>query len=142
MGPRIVLDACVLVAALRSRRGASFRIISLARQGYFEFCLSVPLVVEYEAATKRHYRQMGLTHGDIEDILDYLCRVGIHREVHFLWRPCLRDPGDDLVLELAVESESTYLVTHNVRDFTGAEKFGITVINPKEFLRVIGELSP
>ena len=59
-----------------------------------------------------------------------------------MWRPCLRDPGDDLVLELAVESESTYLVTHNVRDFTGAEKFGINVINPKEFLRVIGELSP
>lgn len=142
MEPRIVIDTCVLVVALRSRRGASFRIVSLVGRGHFEFCLSVPLVVEYEAAAKRHSRKLGLTYEDIEDVLDYLCRVGIHREVHFLWRPCLRDPGDDLVLELAVESESTYLVTHNVRDFTGAEKFDINVINPKEFLRVIGELSP
>ena len=141
MGPRVVLDTCVLVAALRSRHGASFRIISLAGRSHFEFCLSVPLVVEYEAAAKRHSRQLGLTYGDIEDVLDYLCRVGVHWEVHFLWRPCLRDPGDDLVLELAVESESAYLVTHNVRDFTGTEKFGINVITPKEFLRVIGELS-
>ena len=141
MRPRIVLDTNVLISALRSRRGASFHIVSLVGRGHFEFCLSVPLVVEYEAVAKRHSRQLGLTYGDIEEVLDYLCSVGLHRQVHFLWRPYLRDPGDDLVLELAVESESEYLLTYKPRDFIGAENFGISIITPKDFLRVIGEVS-
>lgn len=96
--------------------------------------------MEYESVAKRQSRQLGLTHADIDDILDYLCRVGIQREIFFLWRPVLRDPKDDLVLELAVESECDYLITHNIRDFKGSEFFEIAVVTPKRFLEVIGHV--
>ena len=84
MIPRIVLDTNVLVSALRSQRGASYKILSLVGNGLFDIVLSVPLVFEYESATKRQSRQVGLTHQDIDDILDYLCSVGIHRQIYFL----------------------------------------------------------
>lgn len=139
MTRRIVLDTNVLVSALRSRRGASYRLVSLVGGGLFDVVVSVPLVVEYEAAAKRHSKQLGLTHSDIDDIIDYLCHVGLRRDIFFLWRPILRDPKDDLVLEVAVESESDYLVTHNLKDFVEADRFGIRVVTPKAFLAVIGE---
>lgn len=87
-----------------------------------------------------NYR-LRLTYQDIDDILDYICSVGIQRQIYFLWRPFLRDPKDDLVLEVAVESESDYLVTHNLRDFAGAEQFDVEVIGPRRLLEIIGQLS-
>lgn len=139
MKARIVLDTNVLVSALRSRRGASFKLLTLVGKGFFDVVLSVPLVVEYEATVKRQSRQLGLTYTDIDDIIDYLCHEGVQREIFFLWRPCLRDPKDDLVLEVAVESECDYLVTHNIRDFAGAENFGVEVITPKRLLEIMGQ---
>ena len=99
----------------------------------------MPLVLEYEATAKRMSRQLGLTYADIDAVLDYMCNVGEHREIHFLWRPVLRDPGDDMVLELAVEAEADGIVSHNVRDFAGSDRFGVRVITPQELLREIGE---
>ena len=140
MVPRIVIDTNVLISALRSKRGASYKLLSLLGEDLFDIVVSVPLVVEYEAVAKRQSRQLGLTAADIDDILDYLCVVGLHREIFFLWRPVLRDPQDDLLLEVAVESESDYIVTHNGKDFVGASDFGVTVLGPREFLEVIGQL--
>ena len=139
MPRQIVVDTCVLVAALRSRRGASFRLVSLIGKGRFDINVSVPLVLEYEDATTRIAREVGLTATDIDDLLDYICRVARRRQIFFLWRPFLRDSADDLVLELAVESGADTIVTHNLRDFDGAEHFGIDVLTPGEFLRGIGE---
>lgn len=136
-----MIDTNVLVSALRSRGGASFKVLSLIGGEKFQINLSVPLVLEYEEAAKSAARAAGLTHSDVDDVLDYLCRVGRHRQVHFLWRPILKDPEDDHVLEVAVEAECEFVVTHNVRDFAGAERFGLRVVRPKEFLKEIGELS-
>jgi predicted nucleic acid-binding protein len=107
----------------------------------FVVSVSVPLVLEYEETSKFFSRKFRLSHKDIDDIIDYLCSISEHRKIHFLWRPVLRDPSDDMVLELAVESESKYILTYNKKDFRGAEKFGIDVVTPKEFLIQIGELS-
>ena len=137
----IVIDTCVLISALRSRNDASFKLLSLIDSQQFSFFLSVPLVLEYESVAKRMSRTLGLTHSDIDDIIDYLCTTGNHRQVHFLWRPSLKDPGDDFVLELAVESECNYIVTHNIKDFTGIKKFNLKAITPQELLRKIGEIS-
>ncbi len=141
MSQLIVIDTCVLISALRSRNGASFKLLSLIDSKRFTFFLSVPLVLEYEAVAKRMSRNLGLTHSDIEDIIDYLCTVGLHRKVHFLWRPNLKDPSDDFVLELAVESECNYIVTHNIKDFKDIKKFNLKAITPPELLRKIGEIS-
>lgn len=71
----------------------------------------------------------------VEDIVDYLCHVGRHVEVFYLWRPFLRDPSDDMVLELAVADACDGIVTHNVRDFAGIEQFGLRLWTPRSFLK-------
>ncbi|MBL4743413.1 MAG: putative toxin-antitoxin system toxin component, PIN family [Cycloclasticus sp.] len=141
MAQLIVIDTCVLISALRSKNGASFKLLSLIDSNKFTFFLSVPLVLEYEAVAKRMSRSLGLLHSDIEDIINYLCVIGEHRKVHFLWRPNLKDPSDDFVLELAVESECSYIVTYNIKDFKGIERFNLKAITPQELLRIIGEIT-
>ena len=141
MKPRVVLDTNVLIAALRSRNGASFQILKRIGRGQFDIILTVPLVLEYEDVAKRAARSAGLLHSDVDDILDYLCRVGEHREIFFLWRPFLKDPMDDMVLEAAVESECDFVVTHNVKDFAGVEQFGLEVLRPGAFLRKLEDMS-
>jgi putative PIN family toxin of toxin-antitoxin system len=140
MIPRIVLDTNILVSALRSRSGASFRLLSLIDSGKYVPCVSVSLILEYEAATKKQAKTLGLTHSDIDNILDYICLVAEHRKVYYLWRPTLKDPNDDMVLELAVSGKVEAIVTYNRGDFKGAERFGIRIISPRDFLKQIGEL--
>ena len=140
MALRIALDTNALIAGLRSQRGASLRLLRLLGKGSFQTVLSVPLVLEYESVCKRQSRSIGLTYSDIDDILDYLCKVSVLRQIFYLWRPLLRDPGDDMVLELAVEAEAQFIVTYNLRDFAGAEQFRLRVVTPHAFLRHIGEI--
>jgi putative PIN family toxin of toxin-antitoxin system len=135
----VVLDSNVLVAALRSRRGASFRALTLLRAGRFEIAVSVPLVLEYEAVLRRHARELGLQAQEATRLVDYLCRVGRHQEIHFLWRPSLSDPRDEFVLELAVAARCDAIVTHNVRDFSATRSFRPAVITPGAFIRRIEE---
>lgn len=138
---QIVLDTNVLITALRSSLGASYKLLTLIGQtNKFEINLSVPLVLEYEEVAKRLSKDIGLSHEDIDDILDYLCAVANKHDIFFLWRPFLRDPKDDMVLELAVEANCDFIVTYNEKDFSGVETFGLTVISPKTFLQQIGAL--
>jgi len=137
---QIVIDTNVLVAALRSRRGASYRLLRLVDGGKFTIHVSVPLVLEYEDVAKRLLEDILLTEQDIDDILDYLCAIANRHQVFYLWRPFLRDPKDDMVLELAVAADCDFIVTFNKRDFHGADRFGLRVVTPKEFLVEIGEL--
>lgn len=138
---QVVLDTNVLVAGLRSQRGASFRLLSLVGADHrFGINLSVPLVLEYESALKRPGTVPALTADELDSVLDYLCSVGHHREIYFLWRPVLRDPKDDMVLEVAVEASCEFVVTHNLRDFRGIERYGVRPLSPSEFLREIGEI--
>jgi putative PIN family toxin of toxin-antitoxin system len=139
MALRVVLDSSVLVAALRSRQGASFRLLELLRAGAFEIAISVPLAVEYEAVLARHATRLGLRRSEATTLVDYLCAVGTRQPIYFLWRPTLRDPNDEFVLELAVAADCQHIVTHNIRDFTGAERFGVSVLRPGQFLRQLEE---
>jgi putative PIN family toxin of toxin-antitoxin system len=137
--PAIVIDTNVLVSGLRSRRGASFRLLSLIGSGRFEINLSVPLVMEYEDVLSRPEVGIPVDRERVGDLLDFLCSVARHHEIFFLWRPLLADPGDDMVLELAVKAGCTLIVTHNRRHFAGCEKFRIQAMGPGEFLKTIGE---
>jgi putative PIN family toxin of toxin-antitoxin system len=137
---KVVLDTNVLVSALRSRSGASFRLLSLVDSAKFNFYLSVPLVLEYEEILLRELNQLTVTEQEIQDLIDFLCSVGQHQAVYFLWRPYLRDQDDDFVLELAVAAECDYIITFNQRDFAGIETFGVQTLKPREFLSLIGEL--
>ncbi len=137
---QVVIDTNVLIAALRSRRGASHRLLNLIGDGRWQMNLSVPLFLEYEDVAKRPNSGSLLSVGEIDDILDFICAEANLREIFYLWRPVLPDPGDDFILELAVESDCDFIVTFNVRDFAGAERFGIEAVTPQEFLRKLGEI--
>ena len=106
----------------------------LVGTGAFEFALSVPLVLEYEDAAKRLGADTALSHAEIDDVLDYLVASSRRQEIHFLWRPTLRDPADDMVLELAVAAGADRIVTFNTRDFAGSESFGVRAVTPRVLL--------
>jgi putative PIN family toxin of toxin-antitoxin system len=134
----VVLDTCILVAGLRSRRAASFRILAEIPSGRVRGVISVPLLLEYEAVLKRPemLRATGLESGDIEAVLNMLAGRFRHMLLDFLWRPQLRDANDEMVLELAVNAGADAIVTFNVRDFAGAaERFGIAVLPPGVYVR-------
>jgi putative PIN family toxin of toxin-antitoxin system len=137
--PRVVLDTNVVVAGLRSRHGAAFRLLSEVGKASFEIALSVPLVLEYEDTLLRP----GLTNlgqADVDAVLDYFCKVAHLQQIFYLWRPFLSDPKDDMLLELAVAARCRSIITYNVRDFVGAETFGVSVLEPGPFLSGLGVL--
>jgi len=138
--PPIVIDTNVLVSAQRSQRGASSKLMSLVGTERFDVHVWVPLVLEYEEVLLRQELQLGLTSQDVTDLVDSICALAEHHPIHFLWRPYPRDEKDEMVLELAVASGCDYIVTYNLRDFRGAEKFGIQVVDARAFLQEIGEL--
>lgn len=109
--------------------------------GQFNIHLSVPLVLEYEDVLLRQLPNLTINTSDIQNFIDFHCAVASHHQIFFLWRPYLRDPKDDMVLELAVKAECDSVVTYNIRDFAGIEQFGISAITPAEFLDSIGALS-
>ncbi len=119
---------------------ASFRLLMLLDgDPGFEISLSVSLAFEYEEVLKRQKDKLQLSDEEVDDFVDYICSKASHRNIFYLWRPALRDSGDVLVLELAIESRAEYIVTFNVKDFRGADEFGVNVIRPSEFLELIEE---
>ena len=137
---QVVVDTNVIVSALRSQKGPSYKLLMLVGRANFEINLSVSVFLEYEDAAKRLLGQIPLSENDIDDILDYLCSMANQRDGFYLWRPFLRDAKDDMILELAVSAQCEAIITYNQKDFVGVEQFGIEVMTPKEFLERIGEL--
>ena len=137
---QLVIDTNVFVSALRNDTGASFYIFSLMGKNKFETNVSVPLIMEYEEVAHRFLDQTNLTTSDLNDLLDYICSVSNKHTINYLWRPFLKDPKDDFVLELAVKARSQYIITFNKKDFQNISKFGITALTPWEFLKERGLL--
>lgn len=135
---KVVLDTSVLVAAARSRRGASFALVSSIPGSQFQLCLSVGLYCEWqEVLTRPENLPPGRTVEDALRFLRFLASRAHLQEIHFLWRPFLSDPDDDLILELAFAAGCRHIVTHNVKDFHGSEQLGITALTPRDFLNLI-----
>ena len=135
---RVVFDTSVLVAAARSRQGASFALINSIPASEFQICLSVGLYAEWQAVlTRVEHRPPGRTVVDALGFLRYLASQAHLQEIHFLWRPFLPDADDDMLLELAFAAGCEHIVTHNVRDFRGAEQLGVTPISPGDFLNLV-----
>ncbi len=135
---KIVIDTNVIISALKSKQGASHKLLLSLPDELFLPNISVPLFVEYEAVAKRKGLISHLSMEDIDAVLDYLLSKSSIREIFYLWRPFLKDPKDDLVLEVAVESQSKYIITFNKKDFQGSEKFGVKAVTPQEFMKKRG----
>lgn len=140
-----VLDTDVLVAALRSDRGASRQLLLAALDRRFELLLSVPLLLEYEAVLTRpqHLTASGLSSADVNHVLDDLAAVARPVRLAFRWRPRLSDPDDDMVLETAINGSAGAIVTFNQGDFAaGMEGFDSAVILPAMALQQIRSSNP
>jgi predicted nucleic acid-binding protein len=135
------MDTSVLVSALRSRRGASFRLLSLADDLRIRLLISPALMFEYEALAKRQAAEFWADPSQVDAILDYICLIGEKPIIAYTWRPALPDPGDDYLLELGVSGGADAVVTHNTTDFRGANRFGLAILTPKEFLAKL-EIQP
>jgi putative PIN family toxin of toxin-antitoxin system len=134
---RVVLDTNVLVAGLRSRNGASFAILRLVADRRLRPLATTALFLEYEAVLKRP--QQHLAHGfsaqELDSLIAELAALSEPVETHFLWRPQLVDPQDEMVLECAINGRADALVTHNVGDFVGiSDRFSLRVLRPQELL--------
>lgn len=139
---KIVLDTSVLVAAARSRNGASFALVSSLPNRKFDIALTVALYTEWQAVlTRPEHIPPGLSVEDVDGFLRYLVSIAHLQDVFYLWRPFLRDPNDDMVLECAVASGSRYLVTHNLRDFNDIESLGVIPTTPSAFMSMLGSRS-
>ena len=140
-----MLDTNVLVASLRSSRGASRQLLHGALNHRFELLLSVPLILEYEAVLTRpeHLAACGLRCEEIERVLDDLASVARPVRLAFRWRPRLSDPNDDMVLETAVNGSADAIVTFNQRDFEETSRsFQRAVILPGAALQKIRRSNP
>nr|WP_275855606.1 putative toxin-antitoxin system toxin component, PIN family [Sulfurimonas sp. MAG313] len=136
----VVIDTNVLISALKSKQGASYKLLLALADDLFLPNISVPLFLEYESVAKRAGLLDKLEEKDINSILNYFLAKSSVRKIFYLWRPYLKDSKDDLVLEVAVESRSEYIITFNKKDFVGCNKFGIKIVTPLEFIKARGIL--
>ena len=135
---RIVLDTSVLVAAAHSQNGASYKLVSLLPNAHFEIALTIALYTEWQAVlTRPAHLPPGVSADGALAFLRYLASIAHLQDVHFLWRPFLRDPDDDMVLECAVASSCQYIVTHNIKDFRRVEALKVQAVTPAEFLTLL-----
>jgi len=137
---KLVLDTDVVVAAMRSPSGASAAILRGARHGGATLLVSVALALEYEAVCQKaeHRSAAGLSSREVDAFVTAVIGLAEPVVAHFLWRPQLHDPSDEMVLEAAINGHADALVTFNVRDFgTIPSQFGIDVLLPREAIRRI-----
>lgn len=135
---RVVIDTNVLVAAVRSRLGASFALISSIPAPGFQPCLSVGLYSEWQAVLLRPENiPPDRTAEDALGFVRYLASQSHLQEIHFLWRPFLPDADDDMILELAFAADCRHIITYNVNDFHGSKQLDITALSPRAFLNLL-----
>lgn len=136
----MILDTDVIVAALRSSTSASAEIVRRVLQGDLLIEVSVAMVLEYEAVSTRreHLRAGDLSAAEALIVIDALAAVALPIDIHFRWRPQLRDVDDEMVLEAAINAKDRTIVTFNTRDFAmAADRFGVTLATPAQFLETL-----
>ncbi len=138
---RVVFDTNVLVAAARSRRGASYQLISMLPSPKFELAVSSSLYFEYlDVLLRPKIKPKDVSNADVLSFVRKTLDYSHKQSIYFRWRPWLKDPNDDMILELAIASQSSHIVTFNLKDFENIELFGIEAISPSNFLNLVRNL--
>jgi putative PIN family toxin of toxin-antitoxin system len=138
---RVIFDTNVLAAALRSKSGASFALISMLPSSAFELAVSVPLYLEYlDVLMRPDVKPADISNVDVLSFIRKILDYSHKQNIYFSWRPWLKDPNDDMILELAIASQSSYIVTFNLKDFANIAPFGIEAVTPSDFLSLVRNL--
>jgi len=131
-----IVDTNILFSGLRSRSGYSFRLIRAVAEGSVLPAVTVPLVLEYEEVLARPGALPHLSRKEIRDFVDWWVSRSTTHAVHFLWRPLLPDPKDDMVLEAAIAAGAKHIVSFNLRHLEPCLKLGIKPVSPAEYLKL------
>jgi putative PIN family toxin of toxin-antitoxin system len=131
---KLVIDTNILVAATRNRLGPSFALVQLVRKRSVVMCCSPALFLEYEDVLKRPQQlaACGWLSTDVDAVLNELAGLVEPVLTHYQWRPQLKDPADEMVLEAAVNARADAIVTYNEKDFRPSLRFGVAVLNPEQ----------
>lgn len=139
---QIVIDTNVILAGLLSNKGASYKLLTILNDQRFQINVSATLVFEYEEILKREQQQIDLNNEDIDNIINGICHLVNHHEIFYIWRPLAKDKNDDFLIDLAFKCQANFIISYNQRDLKPIEKFGIFILTPKQFLRLLGEIKP
>lgn len=137
---QLVVDTNILVAGLRSRRGASFRLLGILNDARWQINLSVALLLEYEEVLKRESVVLQLSYEDVDQIVNALASIGNRRAIAYSWRPLSHDADDDFLVELAMNVRADHIITYGLRHLRVLKELGFSVVTPREFLGLVGEL--
>ncbi len=139
---QIVIDTNVILAGLRSKNGASYKLLSILNDKRFQINISATLIFEYEEILKREKKQIGLTNEEIDEIINGICYIADHHDIFYIWRPLAKDKDDDFLIDLALKCQAQFIISYNDKDLRPIEKFGVSILTPKQFLQLLGEINP
>ncbi|MCI0691549.1 PIN domain-containing protein [candidate division KSB1 bacterium] len=128
---RVIIDTNVVFEGLTKQGGACALIVDAWLAGLFRPCISNALAYEYADVLSRllsaeRWQKIQPVLGKLLDHTEFVT-------VYFTWRPSSPDPGDEHVIDCAMNAGAT-VVTPNVRDFQMArQSLGLRVITPVEF---------
>lgn len=137
---QLVLDTNVIVAALRSRRGAAYRLLSVLNDSRWQINVSVVLLLEYEEVLKRESRALDLSYEDVDAVVNALASISNRRAIPYAWRPLSSDADDDFLIELALNVRADHIITYDLRHLRVLKELGFSVITPRQFLEVVDKL--
>jgi putative PIN family toxin of toxin-antitoxin system len=137
---QLVVDTSVLVAGLRSKRGAAFQLLSILNDARWQINLSVALVLEYEEVLKRESAALNLNYEDVDAVISALTSISNRRAIPYSWRPMSHDADDDFLIELALNIRADHIITYDLRHLRILKELGFSVITPREFLELVDKL--
>ena len=139
MHSTIVVDTSVIISALIGEKGPSREILRRCMLGSYHPLISNALFLEYEdvIGRKQILDYCPLNINEIRELLNAFYATCHWVPIYFLWRPNVRDEGDNFLIELAVAGNAHHIITNNIKDLAETElKFpNLKISTPIQMLR-------
>lgn len=134
----VVIDCNIFISAILSKEGMVKEVLKYALKNRFIPQFGEKLFKEYEDVLSRDtiLKSSKLSKDEIDELLNAIISVSNWNDIYYLWRPNLQDEGDNHLVELAVASNSKYIITHNKKDFLDSDLlFEFEIVSAKEFIQ-------
>jgi putative PIN family toxin of toxin-antitoxin system len=139
MATKVVVDTSIFISALIVPSGPSREVVRRCLQGSFSPLMGAALFYEYESVIGREpiLAQCPLSQAEVLGLTQAFMSVCTWIDIFYLWRPNLKDEGDNHLIELAVAGNADVLVTNNLKDFRNAELLfpHLRILSPTELIR-------